>query len=794
MKPFTHHNARSVREATALLNKYEGKAKVNAGGTDLLGAMRDKCIAEYPEAVINIKTIGGLDYIKKDKSGLRIGALTRLTDIAGSLEVKEEYKLLAEAAYSVASPHIRNMATLGGNMAQEVRCWYYRYPEQIGGAITCLRKGGKICSALAGDNRYHSLFGAARLAEYPCASHCPAHTDMPSYLAKVRGGDLAAAARILMDYNPIPAITGRICPVFCEPECNREAYDDPVAIHCVERGVGDYVLENSHDFYVAPKKKSKKKVAIVGSGPAGLSAAFYLRRAGYGVTVYEKLHQAGGMLAYSIPPFRLPKEIVKKQVKALEDMGIIFEVGVNVGEDVSMKQLVDRFDAVFVAGGTWKALKLGVPGEDAEGVRYALDYLRDINSGKKVSLGRKVIVIGGGSVAIDTARTARRSGAEEVHLVCLECRDLTSKDRMLALDSEIMEAEEEGIIVHASLGVKEVITKKGKATGLETVTCVSVREPDGAFNPQFDNTCSAVSLKADSIIVAIGQTVDQALVPAGLACTARGTVSVNSANSETAAKGVFAGGDMVAGASTVIQAVASAREAVRGMEAKLGGGEKSLADESAEADFSESTLRDIPRVKVEELSASLRLKTINMEDVPGLSLDSIGKEASRCFNCGCLAVGPSDIAMALVALDARVVTSKRTVPAQAFFNASATSSTILDKDELIKEIRIPKPAQGARQAYEKFTLRKPVDFAIVSVASIMTVKDGVCVNARIVLGAVAPEPMRARAVEEFLKGRRVDEAMAAKAAGLAVEGAMPLGMNNYKMEITKALVKRAIMS
>ena len=143
MKPFKHYNARSVKEATKLLAKYEGKARANAGGTDLLGAMRDKCLSEYPEAVINIKTIDGLDYIKQDKKGLKIGALAKLADIAGSSEVKEEYKLLAEAAYSVASPHIRNMATIGGNLAQDVRCWYYRYPTQIGGPITCLRKGGK---------------------------------------------------------------------------------------------------------------------------------------------------------------------------------------------------------------------------------------------------------------------------------------------------------------------------------------------------------------------------------------------------------------------------------------------------------------------------------------------------------------------------------------------------------------------------------------------------------------------------------------------------------------------------
>ncbi len=522
MKPFKHYNAGSLKEATRLLSKYNGKAKANAGGTDLLGAMRDKCLSEYPEAVINIKTIDGLDYIKQDKKGLKIGALAKLADIAGSTAVKEEYRLLADAVYSVASPHIRNMATIGGNLAQDVRCWYYRYPTQIGGPITCLRKGGKICSALGGDNRYHSIFGAARMTQYPCASNCPANTNMPAYLNKIRKGDLSEAARILMDSNPIPAVTGRVCPVFCEPHCNRQEFDKSVAINCVERGVGDYVLDHAADFYVAPKKESGKKVAIIGSGPAGLSAAYYLRKAGHAVTVYEKLPEAGGMLRYSIPPFRLPKDVVKKQIKALENMGITFKVGVNVGKDLPVKNLMDDFDTIFVAGGTWKPLKLGVPGEEAEAVTYAIDYLSKINSGEKVTLGKKVIVIGGGSVAIDVARTARRSGSEEVHLVCLECRDLTSKDRMLALDHEILEAEEEGIIIHASLGVKEITVKNGKAVGLDTVTCISVRESDGAFNPQYDNSCTALNLEADSIIVAIGQGVDQSLTAPGLSYGAGG--------------------------------------------------------------------------------------------------------------------------------------------------------------------------------------------------------------------------------------------------------------------------------
>lgn len=335
MKWFEHHNARSIEEAVDLLNSYEGKAKVIAGGTDLLGALKDRLFAEYPEAVINIKTVDGLDCIKNDKNGLTIGALARLADIVKSPVVKEEYRLLAEAAHAVATPHIRNMATIGGNLAQDLRCWFYRYPHQIGGPIVCLRKGGKFCSALAGDNRYHSIFGAARLTE-------------------------------------------------------------------------------------------------------------------------------------------------------------------------------------------------------------------------------------------------------------------TSSD-------------------------------PGK-----------VRK-------------------------------------------------------------------------------------------------------------------------------------------------------------GCLAVGPSDIAVALIALDARIVTTRRSLPAERFFKITATGTTVLEPDELIREIEVPKPPIGARQTYEKFTLRKPIDFAVVSVASILTVDNGVCKDARIVLGAVAPEPVRARKAEEVIKGRTLDDAIAAEAATRALADANPLKMNGYKVEIAKTLVKRAVL-
>jgi NADPH-dependent glutamate synthase beta subunit-like oxidoreductase/CO/xanthine dehydrogenase FAD-binding subunit len=776
MKSFQHHDARSLKKATALLSKYNGKAKVNAGGTDLLGGLRDNCVADFPEAVINIKNIAGLNYIKAGARGLRIGALTTLAEIVKSPAIRKDYLLLAEAAHSVAGPNLRNMATIGGNLAQDVRCWYYRYPQQIGGPIVCLRKGGRICNALVGDNRYHSIFGAAAAKERRCAGHCPAHINIPAYLRQIRMGHTAAAARILLNYNPIPAITGRVCPVFCEPQCNRAEFDDPVAIHSVERGIGDYILAHAAEFFTPPESESGKKIAIVGSGPAGMAAAFYLRRSGHGVTVFEKMPEPGGMLLYSIPPYRLPKEVVRKQVQALKSMGIRFESGIRIGHERSAAQIQSDFDAVFLAGGTWKSLKLDVPGEDAGNVLSALDYLCRINSGERVSLGRKVLVIGGGSVAMDAARTARRLGSDEVHIVCLETRDLKSGDRMPALDQEIAEAEEEGILIHPSLGIREIIVENGKAVGIRTKRCSAVREPDGKFNPQYDQVSESECLWGESIVVAIGQVDDQSLAKPVVGQT-----------------GIFAGGDMMEGSSTVIQAVASAQKAADEIDTFLNGGRVPEKRHTNETDYAESCFENLPRVKVHAVPAENRVHNMDAEDVPDIGMSEVETEARRCVSCGCLAVGPSDLATALVALDAGIVTNKRTLEAGDFFSASATSSSILEPDELIKEIRVPKPPATARQSYRKFTLRKPLDFAVVSVASIITSRNGICSDARIMLGAVAPAPLRAGAAEASLKGKPITEAAAEEAANLALGNAVPLNMNAYKAEIAKVLIRRSIL-
>lgn len=775
MKAFEHYTARTLKEASTILSRYAGKAKVNAGGTDLIGALKHRCLATYPEAVINIKTIEDLAYIKKEKRGIRIGALTRLADIVESPEIARNFELLVEATKSVASPNVRNMATIGGNLAQDVRCWYYRYPWEIGGAIICLRKGGSLCNALLGDNRYHSIFGASPLEVYPCAEACPGHVNIPKYMGEVRKGRLQEAARIILDSNPIPAITGRVCPAYCESTCNRNTFDGSVGIRCVERAIGDYILERAEEFYLPPSAETGKRVGIVGSGPAGLSAAFFLRRLGYSVTVFERLEKPGGMLLFSIPPYRLPKGVVERQVDALKKMGIVFEVGVHVGKDLKPETLARDFEALIFCGGTWSSLKLGVNGEACEGVFYALDYLKSLNSGRIIPLGEKVVVVGGGSVAFDVARVAKRLGSRDVHIVCLESRDLTSKDRIVALDEEILSAEEEGITIHPSLGVTEILTREGRAVGVSTVRCTSVREPDGTFSPRYDYSSAGPTIGADSVLIAIGQTQEPDLISI----------------IEQIGIPVFVAGDMELGPSTVIRAIGSARKAVRALASGLG--EREEVEERRLGPFVETSLSLSPRVEPPRVAVQERLRGIGIEEVGTISTDEASEEAKRCFNCGCLAVEPSDIAVALVALDATIVTTKRRVKAQDFFRSTATRCTILDPDEIIKEVFIPFLSNGARQKFLKFTLREPIDFSIVSVATILHMKEGVCKKARIVLGAVAPEPVRSEEAERVLVGRKLDKMAAEEAAVAALRNSLPLSKNAYKIEIAKAMIRRAIL-
>lgn len=783
MKYFEHESAATFDEAVSLLKESpKGKTVVMAGGSDLIGVLKEQILEDYPEKVVDLKTVRGGEYIKQDGDTIEIGALTKLCDIVKSDLLNEKAPVLSQAARSVATPLIRNVATMGGNICQDVRCWFYRYPHGIGGRMDCMRKGGKECYAVMGDNRYHSIFGGMKVYTTPCSVQCPANTDIPAYMERLREGDVEGAAHILMEANPIPMITSRVCAHTCQEQCNRCGSDESVSIHGVERYVGDYILEHPDTFYRAPETETGHKVALVGAGPAGLSAAYYLRKAGHDVTVFDKMEEPGGMLTYAIPNYRLPKSYVKQVAAAYEKMGIRFRLGCCLGEDIQAEDLEKEYDNVFYATGAWKRPVLGFDGE--EFTEFGLQFLMEVNQWMNKKDRRHVLVVGGGNVAMDVAITARRLGAESVTLACLE-----SEPEMPASREEIARAREEGIEIMPSYGVSKAIYEGSQVTGMELMRCTSVKDENGRFNPRYDRE-ETLRVSADSILMAAGQKVDLSFLgdKYGLALE-RGLIQVDKDTQATSKSGIYAGGDATTGPATVIQGVRSGRNAAEAINRGY-----AVMPERRREDkfihFDTAGVKEEHAVKDKELSAAER--ALDKEDSFTLTGEEAAREAGRCMNCGCYSVNASDISPVLILLDARIVTTKKTVRAADFFTTRLKAADMLDTDELVTAVRFRVP-EGYTTAYDKFRVREAVDFAIVSLAYAYRMKDGLIEDARIVLGGVAPVPMERKKVEAFLAGRKPDEALAEAAAELAVEGTAAMANNSYKIQEVRALIKKMIL-
>jgi NADPH-dependent glutamate synthase beta subunit-like oxidoreductase/CO/xanthine dehydrogenase FAD-binding subunit len=781
-QPMKYISANNLQMAESLLKEHKGRSAVVAGGTDQMGLLKDAVHSDPPQVLIGLKPVKDFCYVKPEADGVRIGALTTLNEIAKDPSIQKVYPLLAQAAASVASPQIRNVATIAGNLCQEPRCWYYRNPDNN---FDCLRKGGKWCDALFAENRYHSIFGGMCVSAAPCNTGCPIHNDIPAYMAKIREGKIEEAVEILLRTNPLAAITGRICSHYCEEACNRCDYDEPVSIRNVERYLGDYALEHCATFYPAPKVESGKKVAIVGSGPAGLTTAYFLRKHGHAVTVYEQMPVAGGMLKYSIPEYRLPKAVVQAQVDALKGMGIQFELGHGIGMNgLTLEDLKKKFQGVFLATGLWNGKKLRL--EKSELLDSGLEFLIDVQTGKSKPLGKRILVIGGGSVAVDVALTAHRLGAKQVTMACLE-----TLETMPAIPEDIIQAQQEGIAILPSWGPQQVLEREGKLAGMEFVRCTSVFDKEGRFAPAFDMD-QKTAIEVDQVLVAIGQSADISYVGSSLK-TERGMVFTEKGSIATSLDGIFAGGDVTGRSATVVHGMASGKEAAIAIDAYLAvtdvapspipTGLVPLVINKAALTTSERAIT--PEVEIAE-------RNLLTEDFKSLTKEAVDAEAFRCANCGCVAVNCSDVATALIALDAQVLTTQRTLSAEQLFAAGENSTTVLAEDELIKEIRIQTPSPASRQSYLKFRIRNSIDFPIVSVAFKSTMRDGRFHDSRVVLGAVSPIPIRALLVEELLEGKAPGEMLANEAANLAVSNAQPLARNKAQIEVLKALISKTI--
>lgn len=807
MKTFKHVTAESVEDAISILKEAGGKARIIAGGTDLLGEMRDAILPpeSYPAVLVNIKDIPGLDYVREDGGALRVGALTRLEDLARAVSSREGCQALAEAAAKTASPHIREMGTVAGNICQNNRCWYYWVPDD---RFHCLRKGGNACYALTGDARYHSIFGAARVELTACSRACPNSIDIPTYLSKIREGDLDSAAGILLETNPLPAITGRVCPHWCETECARGEFDEAVSIREVERFLGDHILGKPGEFYTEPLHFTDKRVAVIGSGPGGLAAAYYLRRRGHGVTVFERDAEAGGLLVHGIPPYRLPREVVRGQVDALAGMGIEFKLGSAIDAQ-GFRELMREFDAVFVAAGAGRETAVGMAGEDC--LTSGTEFLRRAYAEPQDVAGQTVGVIGGGNTAIDVARSLLRLGAKPVIYY------RRTKDEMPALDEEIEKAEQEGVrfeFLTQPVGAEE------ETDGLELTCCrMELGDLDASGRPRpVKVEGSEYTVRCDAVIKAIVERPDYSFLPAE-SIDDKGGLKIDEVG-HSLGNGVFAGGDFVTGPATVAEAISAGREAAESMETYLLG--KAWEDDEAEPvcmigqRFDGSCLVPSSRVEVPGPSLAESVRSLTTEESGTLDPAAVEAEAGRCFNCGCVAVNSSDLAPALVALGARIRTSERTIDAEDFFSVGVDTSTILSDGEVVLEVEIPEAAPGTRSTFIKFALRKSIDFPIVNCAAaiatgaatggaegVVTAGTGgagagaaarVVKSARICLNSVYGLPMRMTAAEAYLVGKTVDETTAEAAADAGMEGALALLNNRYKIQIARTLVKRAILA
>ena len=774
MKSFKHINAKSIEEAESILSS--GKAVLNAGGTDLLGTLKDNVLPDYPETVINLKSIPDLEYINEANGTLKIGALTRLADISENPTVMEKYTALAQAASAAATPNLRNMASIAGNISQLNRCWYFRKPDN---RFDCIRKGGNECFAILGDNRYHSIFGGVKVGASPCSQECPAGTDIPGYFAKMREGDWDEAARIFLSRHPLPMITGRICPHPCQNGCNRIQTDKSVSINSVERTLGDYILENSEKFYAPPAEETGKSVAIVGSGPAGLSAAYFLRKAGNKVTVYDVKEKAGGMLMYAIPAYRLPKDLVQRVIDIFKNMGVEFKLGTKIGTDVMPEELERNYDSVLYATGTWKRPVMGLSGEDL--TVFGLDFLVEVKKWMEGKIGKEVFVMGGGNVAMDVAMSAKRLGAKKVTLACLEPRD-----RMPASPEEIARAEEEGIVIMPGWGLSQVIEESGVTKGMELQRCTSPWDETGAFNPQYD-ACDKIIIEAENIMLATGQRVDLSYFGEKYDIQLfRGYLDVDADTSMTSREGIFGAGDAVK-PGLAIAAISTGRKAATGMNKYLGVDSNIVLNEQESLSFDTDGVKVKQPLALHELSVENR--RIDVEDSTSATKEEALAEAQRCLNCGCYNVHPSDIAPVLIALNASVITNRRTIPAEEFFTAGIPSNTVLSSGEIITEISIPQPPAGTKSAFKKFAFRKSIDFPIVNCA-VLIGSD----NPRICLNAVAPTPYRAVKAEKAVAGKAMSEDIATAAGEAAVADAIPLEATKYKVQIAKTLVKRTLLS
>ena len=503
---------------------------------------------------------------------------------------------------------------------------------------------------------------------FPCMMACPAHTNAGRYVALIAEGRFEEAYRFARDPNPLASICGRVCAHPCETACRRGQIDQPIQIRALKRFLTERYGPESRNYRLVPGEKQASlpyKVAVIGAGPVGLSAAHDLALMGYSVTIFEAAAVPGGMLYLGIPEYRLPRDVVEAQVREILQAGdVTLRLNQRAGTDFSIEDLQSQgFDAVLIAIGAHRSRDLSIPGVNLDGVHKGIDFLLNVNLGYKFTIGKKVVVIGGGNVAMDVARSAAREvvrqhemqsewaknltavashemvdislsalrmGASEVHIVCIERRE-----EMPAALEEIEEAETEGVTIHAGFGPNAVIGKDGRVTGLETLRTSRVFDDKGRFNPQFESG-SESQIDCDTVILAIGQAPNlDFLGPSSqIEITPRGLIGVDRTNLMTSVPGIFAGGDCVFGPRLIIDSVADGKRAAVGIDEFLRG--EKHADPLLEVEvldrhqmitnYMEIARHSVPMVPLERRTGVTEVEI-------GFNETTAMEEAQRCLRC-----------------------------------------------------------------------------------------------------------------------------------------------------------------
>ena len=474
----------------------------------------------------------------------------------------------------------------------------------------------------------------------PCKMSCPAHLPVQGYIKLAAQGKYQDALELIKKNNPFPAICGRVCNRKCEDACSRGTLDEPIAIDEIKKFIAEQDVKAEHR-YVPPMinqigKPYPEKIAIIGSGPAGLTCAYYLACKGYTPTVFEKEKVLGGMMTLGIPNFRLEKDVVNSEIDVLKELGVEFKTGVEVGKDITIQQLKDEgYKGFYVAIGLQGTRKLGIKGEDAKGVIPGLDFVKSVNRGDKVELKGKVVVIGGGNVAADIARTAVRCGAESVDMYCLENETQIPMGRE---DREQCEAE--GIKIHPSWGPTEITVKSGKVTGVKFHECYALKDGTGKFNPAFkeDNTCKA---DADYVLVCVGQCTDWGNLLDGTKCViGKGNlVEADGFTWQTADPDVFAGGDAVTGQKFCIDAIAEGKEAAISLHRHVHEGQNLYfgrpVGEYKPLDLDNADLSSYDRAPRQQVKMKKGDAVKSMDDMrETFDEKQIAAETDRCLGCG----------------------------------------------------------------------------------------------------------------------------------------------------------------